>query len=121
MASQARHDWASLGQSSKDYYRSQGVNPAAYNKWWSMPQLDRTALTVEAKKSGYKNGMQFLVIQGQVRTHTNKRISVKTSPKEAARKLLKGTSRRSKKRRVIAELFNFSEFDRLDWTSFMSP
>lgn len=121
MPSQDRHDWAELGKSSKEYYRAQGIAPATYNKWWSMPQLDRTALTIEAKKSGYKNGMQFLAIQGQVRTRTNKRISVRTTPKEAARKLLQGTGRRDPKRKVIAKLFDFSEFDRLDWTSFLSP
>jgi hypothetical protein len=121
MPNQGRHDWSELGQSSKEYYRGQGIGPAAYNKWWSMPQLERTAITIEAKKSGYKNGMQFVAVQGQVRTRTNKRISVKTPPKEAARKLIQGTARRDPKRAIVAKLFDFSSFDRLQWTSFMSP
>lgn len=121
MASQAgRHDWADESPMMKRYYKERGINAGAFNKWWSMPQLDRTAMTQAAKKSGYESGLQFLAIQGQVRTYTNKRITPATSPREAARKLLRGTGRRDARRRVLPKLFDFSAFDRLAWTEFLS-
>ena len=116
-----RHDWADESPRMKTYYKERGVGAATFNKWWSMAQSDRTALSTAAKKSGYESGMQFLAIQGQVRTWTNKRINVKTSPRDAARKLLQGTKRRDSRRAALPKLFDFAEFDRLAWSNFLSP
>lgn len=120
MASQARHTWSGESSYMKKYYKDKGINAGSYNKWWAMPQEERTALTIAAKKSGYDSGLQFLAIQGQVRTWTNKRITPATTPREAAKKLLRGTGRRDARRKIIPKLFDFSGFDRLEWTEFLS-
>lgn len=119
MPNQGRRDWSELPAGAKKFYKSEGINAGAYNKWWSMSQADRTDLTRRAKAGGYENGMKFLSIQGQVRTWTNKRITTRTPPKEAARKLLQGTGRRSQRRKILPRLFDFSEFDRLEWSAFL--
>jgi len=116
-----KRDWSELSEGAKKFNRERGINAGTYNKWWGMSQTERTDLTRAAKKSGYDSGLQFLAIQGQVRTWTNKRIQVTTKPQEAARKLLEGTPRTSKRRAIIPKLFDFAEFDRLEWTEFLSP
>ena len=123
MPSRTRHDWADLSPGMKNYYKGEGIQAGTYNKWWSMPQTDRTQLTVEAKAHGYESGLKFLATQAQVRRTTGRTITVSTTPREAARRMIRGTkgTEGKRQRRLVAQLFDFSEFDQLEWSEFMSP
>lgn len=117
------HDWAELSPGMKRHYANQGVTAATYNKWWRMPQTDRTQLSIKARESGYRDGLNFLAVQAQVRRSAKKTITPRTEPREAARQIITGTKGAEGKRQrsLVPKLFDFSEFERVDWVEFMSP
>lgn len=120
------HDWSDLSAGMKAHYTNQGITAATYNRWWRMPQIDRTNLTIEAKEHGYQNGLNFLAVQAQVRRTTGKTITPRTDPREAARKMIKGTKGKESKRQrnLVPKLFDFSDFETYSheaWTNFLSP
>lgn len=126
MASRSgQHDWSELSDGMKRFYNNQGVGAATYNKWWRMPQLDRTQLSIEARKAGYRDGLNFLAVQSAVKNKTprKKTIKVTTPANAAAVDLISGTHGADNKRnrKLVSQLFDFSEFDRVDWENFLSP
>lgn len=118
-------DWGELSVGMKAYYRNKGVSPGTYNKWWRMPQTERTDLTVEAKQSGYDSGLQFLAVQSAVRQRgvRRKNIKVTTKPEQAAEMMISGAKGAQARaaRSEVARLFNFDEFDLVEWENFLSP
>lgn len=121
----ASRDWAELSPGMKGYYRDRGVSPATYNKWWRMPQTDRTDLTVQAKTSGYESGLQFLAVQSEVRKRgvSRKTLKVTTHANTAAELMITGAKgqQATDARKTVAKLFRFNEFDRVEWENFLSP
>lgn len=115
------HDWAELSAGMKRHYTDQGVTAGTYNRWWRMPQTERTELTVKAKAAGYDSGLRFLGVQAQVRGSTGKTITPRTTPRKAAAMIVKGQGRKSRRRKLVPKLFDFGEFDHDAWTEFMSP
>jgi len=117
----ASHDWADLSAGMKSHYQSEGVTAGTYNKWWRMEQTERTQLTVKAKAAGYDSGLRFLGVQAQVRASTGKTITPRTEPRKAARMIITGQGKKSRRRAMVPKLFDFSESDHDQWTEFMSP
>lgn len=121
----ANHDWAELSDGMKKYYRNQGLSAATYNKWWRMPQIERTQLSIEARKAGYTDGLNFLAVQSAVKNRTPKRktIKVTTPANQAAVTLISGSrgTDNQRNRVLVTQLFDFNEFERVDWESFLSP
>lgn len=126
MASRSgQHDWADLSEGMKRHYRNQGVGAATYNKWWRMPQIERTNLSIEARQAGYRDGLNFLAVQSAVKNRTPRRktITTATKPSTAGTMLITGTkgADNERNRKLVAQLFDFSEFERVDWENFLSP
>lgn len=117
----ANRDWGDLSAGMKEHYRNEGVTAGTYNRWWRMPQTERTELTVKAKAAGYDSGLRFLGVQAQVRATTGKTITPRTEPRKAAAMILRGEGKKSRRRAMVPKLFDFSEFDHVEWTEFMSP
>jgi hypothetical protein len=117
----ASHDWADLSAGSKNMYRDEGITAQTYNRWWRMEQTERTQLTVKAKASGYDSGLKFLGVQAQVRATTGKTITPRTEPRKAARMIVTGQDKKSRRRAMIPRLFKFDEASHAQWTEFMSP
>lgn len=115
------HDWAELSAGSKKNYTEEGITAQTYNRWWRLSQTERTELNVKAKAAGYDRGLQFLGVRAQVRASAGKTITPRTPPREAARLILKGQPRKSRRRAMVPRLFEFREFDHDAWTEFMSP
>lgn len=117
------HDWGELSPGMKRHYANEGITAGTYNRWWRMPQIDRTELSIEARRHGYSDGLNFLAVQAQVRRTTGRSITPRTAPREAAVKMIRGTkgSEGKRQRGFVAKLFDFSEFDHVEWTEFMSP
>ena len=121
MASRGDSGWGSLSEGMKRVYTSEGVTAGPYNRWSKLSQLERTKVTRQAREAGYSSGLNYFATQAQIRQHTGKRMPPSTTPQEAARKLLKGSKRGSPARKKIPQLFNFSEFDHVEWENFLSP
>lgn len=121
MPSRGTSHWGSLPQGAKDFERSRGVTPAVYNRWWNTPQTERSRISREARAAGYDSGLRFYAVQAQVRQHTGKKITPKTPPNKAARMMLKGSKKESRTRQMVPKLFDFSEFDHVEWENFLSP
>lgn len=119
------HDWGELSFGMKQHYRNQGITAGTYNKWWRIPQAERTQLSVAARSSGYKDGLNFLAVQSAVRTKSakKKQISVRTTPNAAAVELISGVrgSDNERNRQLVIQLFDFDGFERVDWENFLSP
>jgi len=117
----ASHDWAELSAGSKQMYRDEGITAQTYNRWWRMDQTERTRVNVQAKAAGYDRGLQFLGVQAQVKATTGKTITPRTEPRKAARMIVTGQGKKSRRRGMVPRLFNFAEADHDQWTEFMSP
>lgn len=117
--------WSDLSAGLKKHYANQGVTAPTFNKWHRMPQADRTDLSIKARESGYSSGLNFLAVQSAVKTKTPRKrtIKVTTPANQAAVDLITGTKGADNKRnrKLVAQLFDFSEFERVDWENFLSP
>lgn len=118
------HTWADLPEGAKRHYTSEGVTAGPYNRWFSMSQLERTELTRRAHAAGYESGLKFTAVQAQVRQASGERITTRTAPREAARKIIKGAKRSTPagryRYRQASKLFNMEEWDHIQWTEFLS-
>lgn len=116
--------WSELTEGGKRFYTAQGVTAGPYNKFFAMTQLERTELTQRAKAAGYDSGLQFTAVQSQVRQATGKKITTRTEPREAARKIQKGAKRSTPEGRYryrqVTRLFDMADWDHLQYTEFMS-
>ena len=126
MASRSgQHDWSDLSDGMKRYYKNQGVGAATYNKWWRLPQTERTQLSIEARQAGYRDGLNFLAVQSAVKNKAPRKRTIKptTPSNQAAVDLISGSrgAQNAANRKLVAQLFDFSEFDRVDWENFLSP
>lgn len=117
--------WGELDEGSKRYYTDKGITAASFNKWHRMSQIERTELSKQARAHGYESGLQFTAVQTQVKKHTGKTIKPTVDPKEAARRMIAGSKRKTLEGRYryrqAAKLFDMTEWDHLQWTEFMSP
>lgn len=125
MPSRNTSDWGDLTPAGKQHLRNQGITAGTYNKWWRMPQIERTQLSIEARKAGYKDGLNFLAVQSAVkqRTPTKKTIKVTTPANQAAVSLISGSKGETNahNRQLATQLFDFEGFERVDWENFLSP
>jgi len=119
----ASHDWGELSPGMKRMYAAEGVTAGTYNRWWRMDQSDRTQLTVRAKANGYDSGLKFMAAQAQVRRSTGKTITPATSPREAARQIIRGKrgTEGKRQRNLVSKLFDLSLAEHEVWVEFMSP
>jgi gamma-glutamylcysteine synthetase len=119
------YTWSELSQGQKRYYEGRGITAAPYNRWAAMPQAERTVIAQEAKAHGYKDGLQFTAVQAQVKKATGRKIKPDVPPEEAARRLIKGSKRKTiegrYQYRITARLFDMQQWDHLQWSDFMSP
>jgi hypothetical protein len=113
--------WADLSAGTKRSYQREGIHSKLYNRWYDKPAAERTRIDREAKASGYRNGLHYTAVEVSVRLYAEKKITPATPAHEAARKLVQGQTKKSGVRKMIPRLFNFKEWDHLQWSDFMSP
>jgi hypothetical protein len=121
--------WTNETAASQRALRERGWTPSLFNAWWRKTPADRAEISRRAETAGYNSGAQFFRARAQVRAHatTGRPISEyapprSLEPREAARRLIKGSrGRRNSNRTLVGQLFPQTvEFDNLSWSQFMS-
>lgn len=113
--------WADLSARTKRDYQRQGIHSKLYNRWYDKPAPTRTRIDREAKAAGYRNGLHYTAVENAVRLYTEKKITPSTPAREAGLKLIRGQDKKSPVRAMVPRLFDFDQFERVEWEDFLSP
>jgi hypothetical protein len=130
MSANRASKWSNESHATQAQLRARGWTPQTFNSWWGLTTADRTDISRRAEDAGYQSGAQFYRARAQVRANATGRPVPEhvpprsLQPREAARRLIKGSrgrGPRNRNRSLVGQLFPQTEdFDNLSWTEFMS-